>query len=229
MSVCLVSMTESRIFKDDVRLTPEEHIVYCARVSNPSNQLNTATSAGLLNYCIKHQHWSIFQQIDFAVEIKTSRAIAAQILRHASADFQEFSQRYSEVQDFEPVELRKQGKTNRQVGDEVFDPVITMPSANPQYDSNEYASRFIEEHIEASQRLYKSLIDSGVAKESARMILPLCTQTTMYMKNSVRNWIHYINLRTKEDTQKEHREIANNIKSVFVENFPNLSIALEWV
>jgi len=225
MSVCLVSMTESRIFKDDVRLTPEEHIVYCARVSNPSNQLNTATSAGLLNYCIKHQHWSIFQQIDFAVEIKTSRAIAAQILRHASADFQEFSQRYSEVQDFEPVELRKQGKTNRQVGDEVFDPIISTDSIRRE----RLASEAIQDSISFSKNLYKDLIDSGVAKESARMILPLCTQTTMYMKNSVRNWIHYINLRTKEDTQKEHREIANNIKSVFVDNFPNLSTALEWV
>lgn len=228
MNVDLVSMTESFIFKDGVRLSPEEHIVYCARVSNPNNQLNTETAPGLLKYCIKHQHWSIFQQVDMAVEIKTSRAIAAQILRHASADFQEFSQRYSEVQTFEDIELRKQGKTNRQVGDEVFDPILSLDTPYGTV-SNEYASRFIEDHIEAGKRLYKALITENVAKESARMVLPLSTQTTMYMKNNIRNWIHYIDLRTKEDTQKEHREIANEIKLIFMKYFPNISTALEWV
>ena len=222
MSVELVSMTESRIIKDDKRLTTEEHIVYCARVSNPGNQLNTQTAAGLLRYCIQHKHWSIFAQIDFTVEIKTSRAIAAQILRHKSADFQEFSQRYSSIQKFENVELRKQGKTNRQVGDEEFDPLISNS------DGEWTASGMINDHINDSLKLYNQLIDKGVARECARMVLPLCTETTMYMKNSVRNWIHYIELRTNPDTQKEHRIVANEIKAIFTQEFPIIAEALGW-
>jgi thymidylate synthase (FAD) len=224
-STKIVSITESLIEKEGVRLTPEEHIVYCARVSNPSNQLNTMTSAGLLKYCIKHKHWSVFQQVDFTVEIKTSRAIAAQVLRHASADFQEFSQRYARVTEFEPIELRKQGKTNRQVGDEVFDPIIGRSLGS---HTDIFASDKIYDLLKRSENLYDELIGAGVAKECARMILPLCTQTTMYMKNNIRNWIHYIELRTKEDTQKEHRDIAEGIKTIFVERFPIVAEALEW-
>lgn len=205
--------------------TPEDLIVYCARVSNPSNQLNTKTGDKLLKYCIEHGHWSIFEQVDMTVEIKTSRAIAAQILRHRSASFQEFSQRYSNIQNIEDIELRKQGKTNRQVGDEVVNPIITDYVEGTGQDANDV----IDYTIRHCLHTYNQLIDAGVARECARMVLPLATQTTMYMKNNVRNWIHYIELRTKEDTQKEHREIAEQIKAIFIQQFPIISKALGWI
>lgn len=196
---------------------PEELITFCARVSNPENQYNNETSARLLNYLIKHKHWSPFEMVSMTVEIKTSRAIAAQILRHRSFSFQEFSQRYSSATAIKPFELRKQGKTNRQVGDEPVD---------------------ISEHIELmhkieklqddSLRLYNELLSSGIARESARMVLPLSTSTNMYMTGTIRSWIHYIDLRSSQDTQKEHRKIADEIKKIFVNNFPNISKALQW-
>lgn len=212
MNVRLISITQPLV--DGIK-TSEELISHNARVSNPNNQLNIDTAAKLLNYCIKNKHWSIFEQVDFTVEIKTSRGIAAQILRHKSASFQEFSQRYSEVTEFEPVELRLQGKTNRQVGDEVFQDIFLQ---------NE-----IKRHIERCNGFYKTLISNGVAKECARFVLPLNTQTTLYMKNNVRGWIHYLDLRCSEHTQKEHRLIANEIKKIFIDNFPNISKALEWI
>ena len=217
MNVKLISITQPLIKtkEGDRFLTPEELIVYAARVSNPNNQLNIETAPKLLNYCIKNKHWSIFEQADFTVEIQTSRAIAAQILRHKSASFQEFSQRYAEATDFEPIELRLQGKTNRQVGDEVF--------------QDKFLENEINRHIERCNGFYKTLISHGVAKECARMVLPLNTQTTLYMKNNVRNWIHYLDLRCSEHTQKEHRILANEIKKIFIENFPNISNALNWV
>lgn len=213
MNVKLVSTTKPNI---EGLNKAEDIIVYCARVSNPSNQLNIDTGAKLLNYCVKHGHWSIFEQVDMTVEIKTSRAIAAQILRHKTFSFQEFSQRYAEVQEFEDIELRMQGKTNRQVGDEVV---------NPELD-NELASSLIEQHVEASKTLYNRLIECGVAKECARMVLPLNVQTTLYMKGNIRSWIHYLQLRTKEDTQKEHRLIAEEIKKIFINEFPVISNAI---
>lgn len=224
MNVKLTAITQPLIKTEDESryLTPEEYIVYCARVSNPSNQLNTATASKLLNYCIKHKHWSIYEQVDMTVEIQTSRAIAAQILRHKSASFQEFSQRYAVAQSFENVELRKQGKTNRQVGDEEFDPLVKGGVRGC------HASEMIEDHIDQCVDLYNKLIGEGVAKECARMILPMCTQTTLYMKNNIRNWIFYIELRTSQDTQKEHRDVALEIKKIFVENFPEISVALGW-
>jgi thymidylate synthase (FAD) len=198
--------------------SPEELIAYCARVSNPSNQLNTETAPKLLSYLIKHKHWSPFEMVSMCMEIQTSRAIAAQILRHRSFSFQEFSQRYSTATELERIELRKQGKTNRQVGDEPIN---------------------ISEHLEVfedidrlqhqSLDLYNKLISKGIAKECARMVLPLNTSTTMYMSGSIRSWIHYIDLRANEDTQKEHREIAFKIKDIFINNFPNTSKALSWV
>lgn len=218
MQVKLISITQPLIKTEDNSryLTPEELIVYCARVSNPSNQLNLETSPKLLNYCIKNKHWSIFEQVDIAVEIKTSRAIAAQILRHKSASFQEFSQRYAEITEFEPIEIRKQGKTNRQVGNEI----LTLP-AHLQAD--------LEYHSFKSKNLYDKLIKEGVAKECARFVLPLNTQTILYMKNNIRNWIHYLELRCSEHTQKEHRLIANEIKKIFIDNFPNISKSLGWI
>lgn len=213
MSTKLIAISKPEI---EGIYTAEELISYCARVSNPSNQLNTETSPKLLSYLIKHKHWSPFEMVSMCVEIQTSRAIAAQILRHRSFSFQEFSQRYSTATELEPIEFRKQGKTNRQVGDEEIQ--LTPFQAN------------MVEHAEASCKMaYNELIEAGVAKECARMVLPLSTKTTMYMSGSIRSWIHYIDLRANEDTQKEHRKIALEIKEIFKINFPNTSKSLEWL
>ena len=195
----------------------ERFMVYCARVSNPANQFNTDTSDRLINYCIKHQHWSIFEQAFCTFEIETSRAVAAQILRHRSFTFQEFSQRYSTATLLEPFELRKQGKTNRQVGDEVF---------TVQEDPKLFAK--IDKLQEEQINVYNEMIQQGIARESARMVLPLNTQTTLYVSGSVRSFIHYLQLRTKDETQKEHREVALEMKKVFCETFPNIAKALKW-
>ena len=195
----------------------ERFMVYCARVSNPANQFNTDTSDRLINYCIKHQHWSIFEQAFCTFEIETSRAVAAQILRHRSFTFQEFSQRYSTATLLEPFELRKQGKTNRQVGDEIF---------TVQEDPKLFAK--IDKLQEEQINVYNEMIQQGIARESARMVLPLNTQTTLYMSGSCRSFIHYIQLRAKEETQKEHREVALEMKKVFCEIFPNIAKALKW-
>lgn len=212
MEVKLISITHPRI--NNIK-TPEDLIAYCARVSNPNNQLNVETAPRLLSYLIKHKHWSPFEMVDMCLEIKTSRAIAAQILRHRSFSFQEFSQRYSNVTEFEDIEWRKQGKTNRQVGDELYELPVDYQEA-------------VESYLYTADLLYKTLIEDGVAKECARMILPLTTETTMYMKGSIRSWLHYIDLRSKKDTQKEHREIALICKNIFISNFPNTSEALQW-
>lgn len=191
----------------------EDLIVYCARVSNPANQLNTATGAKLLRYCIQHGHWSIFEQADMTVEIQTSRAIAAQILRHRSFSFQEFSQRYSDAPGIEPVELREQAQTNRQSSSRRIDDEV--PNVQMRWA------------LEQSQRIYQELLAAGVARECARMVLPLATSTTLYMKGSVRSWIHYLQVRMDEHTQMEHREIARMIKVIFTEQFPMIAAALE--
>ena len=188
-------------------LTPEEFIVYIARVSNPANQFNTETGHKLIRYLIKHKHWSPFEHVSCTFEIKTSRAIAAQILRHRSFTFQEFSQRYAQATELEPIQWRKQGKTNRQVGDEA----VTLPS------HLQYA---IDEAQRNTKAIYDQLINEGIAKETARMILPLNTQTTIYMSGTLRSWIHYLELRCAEGTQKEHRDIALDIKKGLEELFP---------
>jgi len=216
MQVKLVSTTQPILqLKRQGIKTPEDLIVYCARVSNPSNQFNNETAPKLTAYLIKHKHWSPFEMVDMTVEIKTSRAIAAQILRHRSFSFQEFSQRYSEATDLEPIEWRLQGATNRQVGDEKFELEGELNDA-------------IDEFLGASIEVYDHLIKNGIAKECARMVLPLCTETTMYMKGSIRSWIHYIQIRAAQETQKEHREIAEKIKNIFISKFPNISKALGW-
>lgn len=212
MKVKLVSLSTPSV---DGISSAEELITYCARVSNPTNQLNTETAPRLLAYLIKHKHWSPFEMVSMCVEIQTSRAIAAQILRHRSFSFQEFSQRYSETQELEPVEWRKQGKTNRQVGDDVVE--------LPQHLKHEFAQ--IQWNV---KRLYNLLLQEGIAKECARMVLPLNTQTTMYMSGTVRSWIHYINVRATQETQKEHREIAEEIKQLFINNFPVISEAIGY-
>ena len=215
MKVKLVSLTKSAI--EEKELTAEELIVYTARVSNPSNQLNTATADKLISYMVRNRHWSPFEMVDMCVEITTSRAIAQQILRHRSFSFQEFSQRYSEATEFEPIQLRKAGATNRQSSLEVFDP----------FEGSIKASQLIEQHVQVSNDLYNALLGAGVAKECARFVLPLNTQTRLYMKGSIRSWIHYLQVRTDEHTQLEHREVAEAIRPIFTENFPTISKALE--
>jgi thymidylate synthase (FAD) len=177
----------------------------------------------LIAYLIKSKHWSPFEQADLGVEIVTSRAIAAQILRHRSFTFQEFSQRYAEVVEMESVQLRKAGATNRQSSLEVFNPIINDSENMGVME----ASLAIENYVKLGEKLYKELLDKGVAKECARMILPLTTQTKIYMKGSVRSWIHYLQIRTDEHTQLEHREVALAVLDIFKKNLPNISKALE--
>jgi thymidylate synthase (FAD) len=216
VNVKLVSITKPDI---EALQNPEDLVAYCARVSNPSNQMNSETAPKLLGFLIKHKHWSPFEMVDMTVEIKTSRAIATQILRHRSFSFQEFSQRYSTATDFEDIEFRLQGDKNRQVGENLLDPTDLR-----------YADLYtsVKEAMEASTIAYNKMIHSGIAKEVARMILPLTTETTMYMKGSLRSWVHYLELRTEKNTQKEHRLIADECKNIFIKNFPTISEALQW-
>lgn len=212
MNVRIISITQPLI---DGIATAEELIVHNARVSNPNNQLNTLTGPKLLAYCIKHGHWSVFEQADMTVEIKTSRAIAAQILRHRSFSFQEFSQRYADAPGIEPVELRKQAESNRQSSTEVI------------YD--EETLGLVYKARKTCEFVYEQLLDAGVARECARMILPLATSTTLYMKGSVRSWIHYLSVRCDHHTQKEHRLIAEEIRGIFGKWFPVTAAALQEV
>ena len=200
---------------------PQEVISYVARVSNPHNQENFRTATGLLKYCIKHAHWSIFETASMTLEINTNRGIAAQILRHRSFTYQEFSQRYADTklldQEIGAPDLRRQDETNRQNSVSDLPPgVIT-----------DY-TRKIEDHFRASMHLYNNLLDSGVAKECARFVLPLATPTRIYMTGSCRSWIHYINLRTSHGTQKEHMEVAELCRGHFRQVFPDVAAALEW-
>ena len=205
-----------------ISVTPdaEQTMAYVARVSNPANQ-DSENYAGLLRYCIKHNHWSVFEQAFMTLEIETNRGIAAQILRHRSFTYQEFSQRYADsslLSDRIPVpDLRRQDTKNRQ------NSIDDLPE-----DMKQDLWLKIDDHFQASMELYKELLDKGVAKECARFVLPLATPTRIYMSGSVRSWIHYINLRSANGTQKEHMDIANECKKVFVEQFPVVSEALEW-
>ena len=206
-----------------ISITPdaEKTMAYVARVSNPSNQENEKYS-GLLKYCIKHNHWSVFEQSHMTLEIETTRGIAAQILRHRSFTFQEFSQRYADsslISDYIPVpDLRRQDDKNRQNS---IDDI-------PDYERLTLQSK-IQEHFANAMCLYKELLSQGVAKECARFILPLATPTRIYMTGSCRSWIHYIDLRSAHGTQKEHMDIALECKKVFTEQFPSVAEALEWV
>jgi thymidylate synthase (FAD) len=204
-----------------ITVTPdaEQLMAYVARVSNPSNQDNEKY-AGLLKYCIKHNHWSVFEQSSMTLEIETTRAIAAQILRHRSFTFQEFSQRYAAstaLGDIDLPELRRQDEKNRQNSTDDLDP--------------EMVEKFEKQMItlfSSAKSLYEQMLSQGVAKECARMVLPLCTPTRIYMTGSCRSWIHYINLRSAHGTQKEHMDIAEACRKVFIEQFPSVSEALEW-
>jgi thymidylate synthase (FAD) len=199
----------------------QEVITYTARVSNPANQENFDTAAKLLRYCIRQNHWSIFEQADMTLEINTTRGIAAQVLRHRSFTFQEFSQRYADTKllSDRPVmpDLRRQDDKNRQNSIDDFGDYVKLKMQGE-----------IQEYFEKGQQLYDSLLSQGVAKECARFVLPLSTPTRIYMKGSARSWIHYINLRSAHGTQKEHMDIANECKEVFKTAFPDLAEALDW-
>ena len=198
----------------------EKHMAYCARVSNPNNQENEKIS-GLLKYCIKHQHWSIFEQAFMTLEIETNRGIAAQILRHRSFTYQEFSQRYADssllATKIPLPELRRQDTKNRQNSIDDIDPFVRQ----------EFQIK-IQNHFEEGMKLYQDMLDADIAKECARFVLPLATPTRIYMSGSVRSWIHYIDLRSANGTQKEHMNIALACKEVFKEQFPTISEALEY-
>ena len=206
-----------------VTVTPdaEKLMAYVARVSNPKNQ-NNEKFAGLLSYCIKHGHWSVFEQAHMTLEIETTRGLAAQILRHRSFTYQEFSQRYADsslLGDTIPLpELRRQDTKNRQNSIDDIDPLMQQ-----NFEIK------MQQHFDAAMKLYKEMLESGIAKECARFVLPLATPTRLYMTGSCRSWIHYINLRSAHGTQKEHTEIVKQCKEIFVEQFPSVAEALEWV
>lgn len=201
---------------------PEAFIAYIARVSNPMNQSNP-DYAKLIKYLLKNGHYSPFEHSYFTFEIVTSRAIAAQMLRHVSFRFQEYSQRYSVAESTEPVEIRRQATKNRQSSDELFDPDFDFGYAQ------EKASDLITRAVNSARWTYDRLIESGVAKEVARFILPLSTQTTLYMTGSVRSWIHYLALRNDEHTQKEHRLIAQEIEWELRKQLPIVFTALDSI
>ncbi len=205
-----------------VSITPdaEKTMAYIARVSNPSNQENEKYS-GLLKYCIKHNHWSVFEQSSMTLEIETTRGLAAQILRHRSFTYQEFSQRYADTKlldDTIPLpQLRKQDLKNRQNSTDDLDEFLVQDF------QLEMTKLFA-----SSMKLYNKMLEQGVAKECARFVLPLATPTRLYMTGSCRSWIHYINLRSAHGTQKEHMDIAEECRRIFTEQFPAVSEALEW-
>ena len=206
-----------------ISVTPdaEKTIGYVARVSNPKNQENPNV-AGLLKYCIKHQHWSIFEQAFMTLEIETTRGLAAQILRHRSFTFQEVSQRYADTNlldsKIDVPELRSQDLKNRQNSNDDI----------PQEKKEEY-SALIANHFDDAMNLYNSLLDAGVAKECARFVLPLATPTRIYMSGSIRSWMHYIDLRSAHGTQKEHMDIAEACREIFIEQFPIIAEAHDYV
>jgi thymidylate synthase (FAD) len=206
-----------------ISVTPdaEKTMAFIARVSNPANQDNE-NYAKLLAYCIKHNHWSVFEQSSMTLEIETNRGIAAQILRHRSFTYQEFSQRYADtnlITENIPIpELRKQDTKNRQNSTDDLGDYVKL----------KFQSEIAELFTNANN-LYKRMLEAGVAKECARFVLPLATPTRIYMTGSCRSWIHYINLRSANGTQKEHMDIALECKKVFTEQFPTVAEALEWI
>ena len=205
-----------------VQVTPEAEktMGYVARVSNPNNQENPKV-AGLLKYCVKHQHWSVFEQAYMTLEIETNRGIAAQILRHRSFTYQEFSQRYADssmlADEIPMFDLRRQDTKNRQNSIDDVDPFLKQE-----------LEITIQRHFKSGMDIYKQMLEMGIAKECARFVLPLATPTKIYMTGSCRSWIHYIDLRSAHGTQKEHMDIANQCRDIFIKQFPTVSEALEW-
>ena len=202
-------------------ITPEAEktMAYIARVSNPKNQDNQDFSR-LLSYCIKNEHWSVFEQSFMTLQIETNRGIAAQILRHRSFTFQEFSQRYADSSQLGEIpipNLRRQDLKNRQ----------NSISDLPEELKKKYINK-IKEHFKKASILYEEMLDAGIAKECSRFILPLATPTRIYMTGSCRSWIHYIKLRSANGTQEEHKQIAIDCRKIFKANFPIVSKALDW-
>jgi len=206
-----------------ISVTPdaEKMMAYVARVSNPNNQENP-NYAKLLGYCINHNHWSVFEQAFMTLELETTRGVAAQVLRHRSFTYQEFSQRYADssmlAERIPLPELRRQDTKNRQNSIDDVDPFV-----------NQEFQIKMENHFQAGMKLYQEMLEYGIAKECARFVLPLATPTKIYMSGSCRSWIHYINLRTANGTQKEHMDLAEGCKKIFIEQFPTCAEALEWV
>ena len=198
----------------------EKNMAYIARVSNPKNQDNEDFSK-LLAYCIKNEHWSVFEQAYMTLQIETTRGIAAQILRHRSFTFQEFSQRYADSRALGEIplpELRRQDNKNRQNSiSDLSEKVI-----------NQFNEK-IKRQFNLNKQLYEEMLEAGIAKECARFVLPLATPTRIYMTGSCRSWIHYINLRTGHGTQKEHMDIAQECKNIFSQEYPVVSSALNWL
>ena len=193
---------------------------YVARVSNPKNQENPKV-AGLLKYCIEHGHWSVFEQAFMTLEIETTRGLAAQILRHRSFTYQEFSQRYADssllAEEIPLPDLRRQDTKNRQNSIDDIDPFVRQ----------EFQIK-MQKHFAEGMKLYQEMLDASIAKECARFVLPLAVPTKIYMSGSVRSWIHYINLRSANGTQKEHMDIAKECQCVFAGQFPIVAEALGW-
>lgn len=206
-------MSEVRL----ISITPdaENTVMYCARVSNPKNQ--DSKNAKLLEYCAKHGHWSIFEMANLVIEIETSRAISAQILRHRSFSFQEFSQRYAAVQGCEIYEARSQDKKNRQNSID-----------NMSEEDKQWFLEAQEKVQDESTYLYETALRRGIAKEQARFLLPMSSTTKLYMNGTIRSWIHYLNLRCGNGTQKEHQEIAFKIRAIFCRQLPTIAEALGW-
>ena len=217
----LMTTTDTQIKLVSVTPDAEKTMAYVARVSNPQNQDNVHF-AGLLRYCIEHGHWSVFEQAFMTVEINTTRGLAAQILRHRSFTYQEFSQRYADVshirEDIPLPELRSQDTKNRQNSVDDVDSAIVK-----KYNKE------MRKHFDQGIDLYKKMLRDGIAKECARFVLPLATPTRLYMSGTCRSWIHYINLRSGHGTQKEHMDVAEGVRQIFCEQFPTVSQALDWV
>ena len=215
-----MTTTDTQIKLISVTPDAEKTIAYVARVSNPKNQDNEQF-AGLLSYCIKHGHWSVFELAFMTVEINTTRGLAAQILRHRSFTYQEFSQRYADVsfirEEIPLPELRRQDEKNRQNSIDDVDAGIVA-----KYNKK------MRKQFDASIDLYKEMLHDGIAKECARFVLPLATPTRLYMTGSVRSWIHYIELRSAHGTQKEHMDLVENVRTLFKVQFPTVSEALGW-
>lgn len=219
MKVKLIAKTvicDNSLLEELKSNTSEELIMYCARVSNPKNQ--TSGNSQLLKYCVDNKHISIFEMSNFIFEIETSRAVSAQIIRHKSFCFQEFSQRYSKIQEFEIYEARRQDIKNRQ------------NSVNNLSEDTKKWFNDVQLQIQAkSEYLYDQALNKGIAKESARFLLPQGAKTRLYMNGNLRSWIHYIEARTHESTQKEHRDIANSIKCDLIKEVPIVAEALGWL
>ena len=216
-----------------LNVTPnaENHIVEVARVSS-SRKNKKDKPDGLLRYLVQHKHWSPFEHGHATFEIETSKAIGIQLIRHRSFAFQEFSQRYQDVNHlghiFEPIELREQCEDNRQSSVEIIDPTIKLPSGLLGMKTSYKASKAIDDYLNRGHELYNALLEGGVARETSRMVLPLATTTKIHMTGSIRSWIHFLELRDDDHAQKEIQQVAKEIKRIFIEEFPIISNALKY-